>query len=103
MSKGKCKPCKECELFDASCIGQKGKFNPQLCVAILRDDGEMACRVCGCTLYRACPGGCYWVEPGLCSNCIDKEKPLQNSLSARRIKNSGRHPKTPAESREKHP
>lgn len=27
------------------------------------------CRVCGCTQAQACPGGCYWVEPDLCSTC----------------------------------
>lgn len=27
------------------------------------------CRVCGCTDDRACPGGCWWVEPDLCSQC----------------------------------
>lgn len=27
------------------------------------------CRVCGCTDQRACPGGCWWVEPDLCSTC----------------------------------
>ena len=27
------------------------------------------CRVCGCTDDCACPGGCHWVEPGLCSAC----------------------------------
>ena len=27
------------------------------------------CRVCGCTDYKACPGGCYWVEADLCSQC----------------------------------
>lgn len=30
-----------------------------------------ACRRCGCTDDRACPGGCYWVEPNLCSACVD--------------------------------
>jgi len=30
---------------------------------------ERKCRVCGCTEDRACPGGCYWVEPDLCSRC----------------------------------
>ena len=30
------------------------------------------CRVCGCTNYHACAGGCYWVEPDLCSKCADK-------------------------------
>ena len=28
-----------------------------------------ACRVCGCTEDRACPGGCEWVEADLCSAC----------------------------------
>jgi hypothetical protein len=27
------------------------------------------CRVCGCTEERACPGGCTWVRPDLCSAC----------------------------------
>jgi hypothetical protein len=31
------------------------------------DDG--VCRVCGCTDDHACPGGCFWVEPDLCSRC----------------------------------
>lgn len=39
------------------------------------DDPEvLACRICGCTEERACPGGCYWVpDPTLagelCSRC----------------------------------
>lgn len=28
-----------------------------------------SCRVCGCTDARACPGGCWWVGPRLCSSC----------------------------------
>lgn len=31
------------------------------------------CRVCGCSQFRACPGGCYWVEDDLCSACVGKE------------------------------
>lgn len=33
----------------------------------------MKCRFCGCTDERACPGGCAWVAPGVCSNpeCIE--------------------------------
>lgn len=27
------------------------------------------CRACGCTDDRACLGGCWWVEPDLCSAC----------------------------------
>lgn len=29
------------------------------------------CRVCGCNDGRACAGGCTWVEPDLCSACVD--------------------------------
>jgi hypothetical protein len=31
-----------------------------------------ACRGCGCTTDRACPGGCSWAEPDLCSACSVK-------------------------------
>ncbi len=27
------------------------------------------CQVCGCTDAMACPGGCWWVGPELCSAC----------------------------------
>ena len=30
---------------------------------------DVRCRVCGCSDFRACPGGCWWVEPDLCSAC----------------------------------
>ena len=30
---------------------------------------EQVCHVCGCTEDNACPGGCWWVEKDLCSNC----------------------------------
>lgn len=30
------------------------------------------CRECGCTDERACPGGCSWVEPDLCSQCAEE-------------------------------
>jgi len=33
------------------------------------EEGVTACRVCGCTDDAACFGGCYWVEPDLCSAC----------------------------------
>jgi hypothetical protein len=32
------------------------------------------CRVCGCTNYNACSGGCYWVGKDLCSKCAEKMK-----------------------------
>lgn len=31
------------------------------------------CRVCGCDDFHACPDGCSWVEPDLCSTCAGKE------------------------------
>ncbi|MHB8061274.1 MAG: hypothetical protein ACYDG2_01365 [Ruminiclostridium sp.] len=30
---------------------------------------KQVCRVCSCSWYNACPGGCYWVETDLCSKC----------------------------------
>lgn len=35
--------------------------------------GEQTCRFCGCTDLQACPEGCYWVKPGLCSACADEQ------------------------------
>ena len=32
-------------------------------------DAQRRCRVCGCTDDNACPGGCYWMEDDLCSEC----------------------------------
>jgi hypothetical protein len=29
------------------------------------------CRVCGCSDLDACPEGCSWVEPDLCSQCVE--------------------------------
>lgn len=31
-----------------------------------------SCILCGCTQYHACPGGCSWVLPNLCSRCADE-------------------------------
>lgn len=33
--------------------------------------GEQACRECGCCNSWACEGGCWWVEPDLCSACAE--------------------------------
>jgi hypothetical protein len=35
--------------------------------------GEAVCRVCGCSDQDACPGGCRWVMPDLCSQCSPSE------------------------------
>lgn len=31
----------------------------------------LACKFCGCTDDRACPGGCFWIshDPPVCSAC----------------------------------
>lgn len=56
--------------------------------APLRENPEvMRCHVCGCTDDRACPGGCYWVEPGLCSHCensnlADKPDPSRDGKTS---------------------
>ena len=41
---------------------------------LARVDGEPVCRVCGCTEYDPCPGGCFWVGPDLCSACAGARK-----------------------------
>jgi hypothetical protein len=36
------------------------------------------CRVCGCDDLHACvtkDGPCHWVEPDLCSACVETEQP----------------------------
>ena len=40
-----------------------------------RAPNQLACRICGCTDDRACPGGCSWIsrEPPLCSSCVGAE------------------------------
>lgn len=35
-----------------------------------------ACRDCGCTEQFACPSGCAWTEPDLCSECARPHEPL---------------------------
>lgn len=41
---------------------------------------DVQCRVCCCTDFRACPGGCWWVEPDLCSSCDDEGSPPDLNL-----------------------
>lgn len=45
---------------------------------------ERFCRVCGCTESNACEGGCYWVEPDLCSRCLPRV-PRVLELAAHRV------------------
>lgn len=32
---------------------------------------EPRCRACGCSERQACPGGCIWATPDLCSKCVE--------------------------------
>lgn len=43
----------------------------------LREDApwNAACRVCGCSWFKACPVGCSWAEPNLCSACAGETMP----------------------------
>ncbi|HST80939.1 MAG TPA: hypothetical protein VLL08_04250, partial [Kineosporiaceae bacterium] len=34
------------------------------------------CRVCGCTDDEACPGGCSWSQPEICSTCAARQHRL---------------------------
>lgn len=42
-------------------------------VVALEDGGlvlvEPVCKICGCTQSRACPKGCSWCAPSVCSEC----------------------------------
>ena len=48
--------------------------------ALAPDDDVVSCRVCGCTESDACIvpqspfGVCWWVEPDLCSACVDETR-----------------------------
>ena len=33
-------------------------------------EAEPQCLTCGCTDAQACPGGCIWATPNLCSRCV---------------------------------
>jgi hypothetical protein len=46
-----------------------GRLIRALVRAIDRTRGNPTCRACGCTDHAACPGGCWWVQPDLCSSC----------------------------------
>ena len=37
----------------------------------LANEPARSCTRCGCTEDCACEGGCWWVEPGLCSSCAE--------------------------------
>ena len=38
---------------------------------LMEASSEGRCALCGCRQLAACPGGCFWVVPGLCSSCVE--------------------------------
>jgi len=42
----------------------------------------MKCKYCGCTDGHACPGGCYWIKPNVCSNCIIRVNQCHKEIEA---------------------
>jgi hypothetical protein len=40
-------------------------------------DGNVRCRVCGCTEIDACPVGCSWADGDLCSVCFEAAEALR--------------------------
>lgn len=38
------------------------------------------CRICGCTNDNACPEGCSWIEPDLCSSCTEENSEVHPLL-----------------------
>lgn len=71
--------CFQCEhAIKMDCVGVCTKV-----AEYYHPEGEQKCRVCGCTWYTPCEGGCYWVEEDLCSKCAEKitnEATKNNSL-----------------------
>jgi hypothetical protein len=41
---------------------------------------EPRCRECGCSDSLACPQGCGWTQPDLCSACADELDALADPL-----------------------
>lgn len=53
----------------------------ELLVKTARNEAGVAkCRKCGCSELQACSGGCRWVEPDLCSECM---KPVRKAKAKR--------------------
>ena len=48
---------------------REGRLN-----VVPRIKNALKCRVCRCTDDMACPGGCFWIEPDLCSACATPEQ-----------------------------
>ena len=46
------------------------KTAPDLMPVLLPCPCERHCVGCGCCDHRACPDGCVWATPTLCSRCV---------------------------------
>jgi hypothetical protein len=59
--------------------------------ALLADQGidlsdEPPCRECGCSDSLACPQGCGWTQPDLCSACADELEASPTRSTSHRLK-----------------
>ncbi len=59
---------------EALCMLNLGKLHGLILVFLseAKSTGDNVCRECDCIDVNACPGGCHWVEPNLCSRCAHK-------------------------------
>lgn len=48
-----------------------GSYAGEVLAAFDRLAAEGVCVICGCDDLHACPGGCHWVQPDLCSACVE--------------------------------
>jgi len=55
---------------------------------------EKKCRVCGCDDLHACKGGCFWIEPDLCSQCYEKMNSFSVTLCDVKIINGQSYEET---------
>jgi transposase-like protein len=53
----------------------EGTENKLLVQELMANPVRRTCKFCGSTEDNACPGGCSWVAPGICSRCADQVKP----------------------------
>ena len=42
----------------------------------------MKCKYCGCIDGHACVGGCSWIKPNVCSNCVIRVNQCHKELEA---------------------
>lgn len=46
------------------------------------DEDTRECRLCGCTQFNACLGGCSWITDDLCSKCYEQNLLISNFLNS---------------------